>query len=109
MHLRSSASICGSNHLGLKSQILLWLILPTLALAEPAFEVRRAEAATLACDLSIVLGSSLVVYPAAAFPRVAKESGAKLAIINNQPTDIDPLCDLVISQDIGPTLSAVVD
>lgn len=77
--------------------------------AMPVAEVERAEQATLACDLFIVLGSSLVVYPAAAFPRVARQSGAQLVIINNQPTDIDSFCDLAISTDIGPTLSAVVD
>ena len=77
--------------------------------AMPVAEVERAEQATLACDLFIVLGSSLVVYPAAAFPRVAKQSGARLVIVNNQPTDIDPFCDLTISDDIGPTLSAVLD
>ena len=77
--------------------------------AMPVDEVRRAEHATLACDLFIVLGSSLVVYPAAAFPKVAKQSGAKVVIVNNQPTDIDGFCDLTLSDDIGPTLSAVLD
>src|SRR5581483_598479 len=46
--------------------------------AMPVAAMRRAEAATLACDLFIVLGSSLVVYPAAAFPALAKERGARL-------------------------------
>ncbi len=77
--------------------------------AMPVAELARAEQATLACDLFLVLGSSLVVYPAAALPRLAAQSGARLAIINNQPTDIDYLCDLAISYDLGPTLSAVVD
>ena len=77
--------------------------------ALPADEVQRAEQATLACDLFIVLGSSLMVYPAAAVPRVAKQSGARLVIINNQPTDIDGFCDLTLSSNIGPTLSAVLD
>ena len=54
-------------------------------------------------------GTSGVVYPAAGFPQVAKMSGARLIIINNEPTDLDPLFDLVLHQQIGPTLSAVVN
>jgi NAD-dependent deacetylase len=43
----------------------------------------------------------LVVYPAAGFPQLAKESGAKLIIINNEPTDYDHIADLVIHEQIG--------
>ena len=68
----------------------------------------RAEEETLACDLFIVLGSSLVVYPAAGFPRLAKENGADLVIINREPTDQDHLADLVLHAEIGETLTAVV-
>ena len=75
----------------------------------PVTEMERAEAALVDCDLMIVMGSSLVVYPAAAFPRLARENGARLVIINNEPTDLDPLCDLVLHRPIGETLSAVVD
>lgn len=74
----------------------------------PLAEMQRAEQATLACDLFIAIGSSLVVYPAAGFPQVAKQNGARLIIINNEPTDQDYLCDLVLNQQIGPTLSAAV-
>ena len=77
--------------------------------AMPEREMRRAEEAVIGCDLFIVLGSSLVVYPAAAFPRFAKQNGSKLVIINNQPTDLDPFCDLVVSRGIGETMSAVVE
>lgn len=77
--------------------------------AMPVAEMQRAEAATLACDLFIAAGSSLVVYPAAGFPRLAKQNGARLVIINEQETDLDPLCDLVLHEKIGPTLSQVVD
>ncbi len=53
----------------------------------PVEAMRRAEAASRECDLFIVLGSSLVVYPAATLPRVAKANGAALAIINrSRPT-----------------------
>ena len=75
----------------------------------PLEEMQRAEQASLACDLFIVIGSSLVVYPAAGFPRVAKQNGARLIVINNEPTDLDKLCDLVLHQQIGPTLSTVVN
>ncbi len=72
----------------------------------PVHEMQRAEAATLSCDTFIALGSSLVVYPAAGFPRIAKQNGATLIIINNEPTDLDPVADLVLHQPIGATLSA---
>jgi NAD-dependent deacetylase len=74
----------------------------------PQAEMRRAEIATLAADLCIVLGSSLVVYPAAAFPELAKRNGAALAIVNREPTGLDGLADLVIHQGIGDTLGAAV-
>jgi NAD-dependent deacetylase len=76
--------------------------------AMPQAEMRRAEVATLAADLFIVLGSSLVVYPAAGFPELAKRNGAALAIVNREPTGLDELADLVIHQSIGDTLGAAV-
>jgi NAD-dependent deacetylase len=75
----------------------------------PIHEMRLAETQTLACDLFIAIGSSLVVYPAAGFPALAKRNGAKLVIINREPTDLDPICDLVINSEIGATLCAVGD
>ena len=75
----------------------------------PLAEMERAEQATLACDLFIAIGSSLVVYPAAGFPRMAKQQGAGLVIVNNEPTDLDSYCDLVLHYPIGDTLSAAVD
>jgi NAD-dependent deacetylase len=68
----------------------------------------RAEAAALDCDLFLVLGSSLVVYPAAGFPLLAKQNGARLAIVNREPTDLDGYADLVLHDEIGPALSAAV-
>ncbi len=76
--------------------------------AMPPGPMARAEEETLACDLFIVLGSSLVVFPAAGFPLLAKQNGAKLVIINREPTEQDPYADLVIHDGIGATLSAVV-
>ena len=77
--------------------------------AMPAAAMARAEAETVACDLFLVLGSSLVVYPAAGFPRLARENGARLVIVNREPTDQDRFADLVIHADIGPTLAAAVN
>src|SRR6185503_11117710 len=64
--------------------------------AMPELEMARAEQATLACDLFVVLGSSLVVYPAAGFPLLAKRNGARLVIVNREPTEQDGVADLVI-------------
>jgi NAD-dependent deacetylase len=77
--------------------------------AMPELEMARAEQATLACDLFLVLGSSLVVYPAAGFPLLAKRNGAKLAIVNREPTEQDHIADLVIHAGIGRTLQAALD
>ena len=74
----------------------------------PAEPMRRADEETHRCDLFLAIGSSLVVYPAAGFPAVAKRNGARLVIINRDPTDLDPVADLVLNQEIGPTLSQVV-
>jgi NAD-dependent deacetylase len=76
--------------------------------AMPEAEMRRAEEESLDCDLFLVLGSSLVVYPAAGFPLLAKRNGAALAIVNREPTELDPYADLVLHDEIGPALSEAV-
>jgi len=58
--------------------------------------------------LFLVLGSSLMVYPAAGFPRLARRNGAKLVIVNREETDQDRLADLVLRTDIGPTLGEAI-
>lgn len=75
--------------------------------AMPDAAMLRAQAATEACDLMIVIGSSLVVYPAAGFPEYAKRRGAGLVILNREETPLDPFADLVLHRDIGPTMSYV--
>ncbi len=72
--------------------------------AMPQAAMHRAEKETLECDLFLAIGSSLVVYPAAGFPVLAKRNGARLVIINREPTDLDGLADLVLNCEIGPTL-----
>ncbi len=74
----------------------------------PEAEMRRAEITTKTCDLMIAIGSSLQVYPAAGFPIMAKKVGAKMAILNREPTDLDSYADLVVNDEIGPTLGAAV-
>ncbi len=74
----------------------------------PPAAMQRAQAEALACDLCLVLGSSLLVYPAAGIPRMARRNGARLVIINREPTDQDRLADLVLRTDIGPTLGAAL-
>jgi NAD-dependent deacetylase len=74
----------------------------------PVEAMRRAEVETLAADLFIVAGSSLVVYPAAGFPELAKRNGATLVIINREPTGLDPVADLVLNRAIGETLGTAV-
>jgi NAD-dependent deacetylase len=76
--------------------------------AMPVAAMRRAEIETLAADLFIVAGSSLVVYPAAGFPELAKHNGATLVIINREPTGLDRIADLVLNRSIGETLGAAV-
>jgi len=73
----------------------------------PPEPMARAEAATLACDLFVVLGSSLVVFPAAGFPLLAKRNGAKLVIVNREPTDQDAFADLVLHEEIGVVMATI--
>ena len=71
----------------------------------PEIGMQIAQMKIVKCDLFITIGTSLVVYPVAGFPKLAKEIGAKLIIINNQPTDYDHIADLVIHQQIGEVFS----
>jgi len=81
----------------------------TISFGQPMPEgpMARAQEETLACDLFLVLGSSLVVYPAAGFPLLAKQNGAKLAIVNRDPTEQDVIADLALHAEIGPVMSKV--
>ena len=75
--------------------------------AMPQIEMQIAQRVSIKCDLFICLGSSLAVFPAADLPLLAKETGAKLVIINNEPTQMDHLADLVINEDISEVLSKI--
>lgn len=71
----------------------------------PAEPMLRARDATKACDLFLAIGSSLIVHPAAGFPVLAKQLGARLVILNRESTELDPIADLVLHREIGPTLA----
>jgi NAD-dependent deacetylase len=68
----------------------------------------KAQQMVEACDVLVVLGSSLTVYPAAGFPQYAKQLGASLVIVNRDATDQDDLADLVIHESIGEVMSGAV-
>jgi NAD-dependent deacetylase len=74
----------------------------------PELPMRRTQEETLACDLFLVLGSSLSVFPAADFPLRAKQNGAKLVIVNRDPTPLDEQADLVIHEGIGATMETAL-
>jgi NAD-dependent deacetylase len=76
--------------------------------AMPEKQMRRAEQLTLDCDLFLAVGSSLVVWPAAGFPLLAKRNGARLVIINREATEFDEIADLVVREDIGTVLSPFI-
>lgn len=77
--------------------------------AMPEKETREAGHRSAGCDLFLAIGSSLVVYPAAQMPIIAKENGARLVIINLAPTPHDGDADVVINEKIGQTLSQIVE
>ena len=70
----------------------------------PEKEMKIAEEASINCDLFIAIGSSLKVYPAAGLLILAKNNGAKLVILNREPTDLDSIANEVINKEIGETL-----
>jgi NAD-dependent protein deacetylase/lipoamidase len=74
----------------------------------PDAALRRAEALTRNCDLFLAIGSSLVVWPAAGMPLLAKRAGARLVIINREPTEFDAVADLVVREDIGSVLEPFI-
>jgi len=75
----------------------------------PEQETHQAELKAAACDLFLSAGSSLVVYPAAQMPLIAKDNGARLVIINLAPTPHDRYADIVIHEKTGPVLSQIVE
>lgn len=73
----------------------------------PVAQMQRAEIEAIECDLFIAIGSSLVVYPAAQIPVIARQNGAELVILNREETPLDPIASMVIKREIGHTLKSV--
>lgn len=76
--------------------------------AMPEAAMRRAQQLATDCDLLLAVGSSLVVWPAAGIPLIAKRNGAKLVIINREPTEFDAYADFVVRNDIGDALAPFI-
>jgi NAD-dependent deacetylase len=76
--------------------------------ALPDQTLREATRHASQCDLFIVVGSSLVVYPAAYMPLYAKQSGAELVIVNLTPTPADKIADVVIHASAGETMGRIL-
>jgi NAD-dependent deacetylase len=76
--------------------------------AMPERETLEAFAAAEACDLFIVVGSSLQVYPAASLPDIAVRSGIPLVIVNNEATPKDDMAAAVLRGSAGESMSLLV-
>jgi NAD-dependent deacetylase len=76
--------------------------------AMPHDVMLRAQVAAETCDLLLAVGSSLVVEPAASIPRVARQAGARLIIVNRDPTPLDGIADAVVHGEIGAVLPELV-
>ncbi len=74
----------------------------------PAATLRLATEVARSCDLLLVIGSSLVVNPAARLPRLASAAGAATAILNREPTQLDATFDVVVHAEAGPTLTRLI-
>ncbi|MFE2728843.1 NAD-dependent deacetylase [Kitasatospora sp. NPDC059327] len=70
--------------------------------------LQQADAVAKACDLFIAVGTSLQVYPVAALPQIALESGARLIVVNGEPTPFDEAADEVVREPISTALPALV-
>jgi NAD-dependent deacetylase len=75
----------------------------------PERETREAYEQSSTCDLFIVIGSSLVVQPAAYMPVVAHRNGAKLVIINRDETACDDIADVIVKAQAGPAMAAILE
>ena len=76
--------------------------------AMPDAAMQRAQELAQSCDLFLAIGSSLLVWPAAGFPLMAKRNSACLVIVNREPTEFDAIADLVVRQDIGTVLEPFI-
>ncbi len=73
-----------------------------------ARDLERAQRAAEGCDLILAIGTTLAVYPIAAMVPIAKESGARVVIVNGEPTEMDGLADVVLRGSISEILPRLV-
>jgi NAD-dependent deacetylase len=73
-----------------------------------ADDLARAELAARSCDLLLAVGTTLAVYPAAAVVPTARRSGARVVIVNAEPTEMDELADAVVRGSISEVLPQIV-
>jgi NAD-dependent deacetylase len=71
-------------------------------------DLRRAERAARTCDLMLAIGTTLAVYPIAGVVPIAKSEGAKIVILNGEPTEMDDLADAVLRGSISEILPRLV-
>jgi len=71
-------------------------------------DLARADRAARQCDLMLAIGTSLAVYPIAGVVPAAKRAGARVIILNGEPTEMDPLADVVLNGPIGEILPRLV-
>src|SRR5207244_12485608 len=71
-------------------------------------DLERAERAVNQCDLLLAVGSSLTVYPAAGLVPLARSAGARIVIVNAEPTPYDDIADAVLGGSISKVLPALV-
>ena len=92
---------CGGSHI--KPTVVFFGEAMPVAATTAAFELARG------CDLMLVVGSSLVVYPAASVPAAALEAGAPLVIVNAEPTPLDAAAQVVLRGRAGEILPRLAD
>src|SRR5206468_5043441 len=73
-----------------------------------AEDLARSERAARSCDLMLAVGTKLSVWPIAGVVPVAKEAGARVVIVNAEPTEMDELADAVLRGSISELLPRVV-
>jgi NAD-dependent deacetylase len=76
--------------------------------AMPATEVEKSVILSSQCDFFLIVGSTLVVQPAAQMPVYAKNNGAFLAIVNLSETPCDNMCDVLIREKAGNVLQQII-
>ena len=77
--------------------------------AMPVAEVQQSAHLSQNCDFFLVVGSTLLVQPAAHMPNYAKQNGAFLAIVNLSETPCDEICDVLIQRKAGEVLQEIIN